>query len=132
VRAWRVGEWVVKRVRLYGADLPCPRNPWTESAEDQCLQFTQGGCQRGRLCPYRHINGTKGLVCKHWLKGLCKNGDDCLFLHLYIEDMMPECYYFQQKGVCNKEDCRFKHLQGDDKRRDCAWYARGFCRNGMP
>jgi Zinc finger C-x8-C-x5-C-x3-H type (and similar) len=31
------------------------------------------------------------IVCKHWLKGLCKKGDVCEFLHEYNIRKMPEC-----------------------------------------
>ena len=30
------------------------------------------------------------IVCKHWLRGLCKKGEDCEFLHVYALDKMPE------------------------------------------
>ena len=36
----------------------------------------------------------KKVVCKHWLRGLCKKGDDtCDFLHRLDRDRMPECWY---------------------------------------
>lgn len=31
------------------------------------------------------------VVCKHWLRGLCKRGDDCDFLHVYDPARMPQC-----------------------------------------
>ena len=31
------------------------------------------------------------VVCKHWLKGLCKKGEACEFLHEYNIRKMPEC-----------------------------------------
>jgi hypothetical protein len=34
----------------------------------------------GTSCPYRHVRGDKTVVCKHWLRGLCKKGDGCEFL----------------------------------------------------
>merc|ERR1712156_584567 len=34
-------------------------------------------------CPFRHVRGDKTIVCKHWLRGLCKKGDGCEFLHEY-------------------------------------------------
>jgi len=38
------------------------------------------------------------VVCKHWLRGLCKKGDLCDYLHEYDEDKMPICqFYFSDK-----------------------------------
>ena len=34
------------------------------------------------------------IVCKHWLRGLCKKGDQCEFLHEYDMSKMPECYFY--------------------------------------
>ena len=47
-------------------------------------------------CEYfrRHIIGEKGVVCKHWLRGLCKKGDECEFLHEYDLTRMPECFFY--------------------------------------
>ena len=53
-------------------------------------------CMRGANCPYRHIVGEKATVCKHWLRGLCKKGDQCEFLHEYDMSKMPECYFYQK------------------------------------
>ena len=36
----------------------------------------------------------KTIVCKHWLRGLCKKGDQCEFLHEYDMSKMPECYFY--------------------------------------
>ena len=38
------------------------------------------------------------VVCKHWLRGLCKKGDDCEFLHKYDMERMPECYFYIKYG----------------------------------
>jgi len=37
-------------------------------------------------------------VCKHWLRGLCKKGDQCEFLHEYDMTKMPECYFYSKFG----------------------------------
>lgn len=37
-------------------------------------------------------------MCKHWLRGLCKKGDDCEFLHEFDMSKMPECYFFSKFG----------------------------------
>lgn len=52
----------------------------------------------GKLCPFRHDHGEQTVVCKHWLRGLCKKGDQCKFLHQYDLTRMPECYFFSKFG----------------------------------
>lgn len=42
----------------------------------------------------RHVRGDRNIVCKHWLRGLCKKGDQCEFLHEYDMTKMPECYFY--------------------------------------
>ena len=37
-------------------------------------------------------------MCKHWLRGLCKKGDQCEFLHEYDMSKMPECYFYARFG----------------------------------
>lgn len=51
------------------------------------------------MCPFRHISGEKTVVCKHWLRGLCKKGDQCEFLHEYDMTKMPECYFYSKFGL---------------------------------
>ena len=70
------------------------------------------------------------VVCKHWLRGLCKKGDNCDYLHKYDPDRMPDCWYFSNFGECNTKDCTFKHARPEDKTSDCPWYGRGFCKHG--
>ena len=70
------------------------------------------------------------VVCKHWLRGLCKKGDDCDFLHKLDQDRMPDCWDFTQFGECGNKECLFKHVQPDEKVDECPWYARGFCKHG--
>ena len=50
------------------------------------------------MCPFHHISGEKTVVCKHWLRGLCKKGDQCEFLHEYDMTKMPECYFYSKFG----------------------------------
>ena len=40
------------------------------------------------------LRPTQTIVCKHWLRGLCKKGDQCEFLHEYDMSKMPECYFY--------------------------------------
>eukprot|EP00039_Didymoeca_costata_P009090 m.120349 g.120349 ORF g.120349 m.120349 type:complete len:489 (+) comp14356_c0_seq4:177-1643(+) len=102
-----------------------------KSCEEECKIWEKTKrCPRGSLCPYRHITGEKSIVCKHWLKGLCKKGDSCEFLHRYDMRRMPECYFWTTFGECHNEECVYLHLDPEMKRRDCLWYARGFCKHG--
>ncbi|MEE6522891.1 hypothetical protein FKM82_021544 [Ascaphus truei] len=82
------------------------------------------------MCPFRHISGEKTVVCKHWLRGLCKKGDQCEFLHEYDMTKMPECYFYSKFGECSNKECPFLHIDPESKIKDCPWYDRGFCKHG--
>ena len=71
------------------------------------------------------------VVCKHWLRGLCKKGDTCDFLHRLDHDRMPECWYFSNFGECGNKECIFLHVRPEEKLTECPWYARGFCKHGQ-
>ena len=87
--------------RLVPADLAdaqiCPRH------------LQPGGCLLGPACLQRHThpaprnfrpptpppaNPHARMVCKHWLRGLCKKGPSCDFMHEYNLRKIPECYNF--------------------------------------
>ncbi|NWH25842.1 CPSF4 factor, partial [Grus americana] len=91
-----------------------------------------GGCVPGPgvRCPFRHVAGEKMVVCKHWLRGLCKKGDGCDFLHEYEATKMPECYFYSKFGECSNKDCPFLHIDAATSTMGCPWYDRGFCRHG--
>ena len=39
------------------------------------------------------------VVCKHWLRGLCKKGEMCDYLHEFDPDKMPICqFFFSEQG----------------------------------
>lgn len=40
------------------------------------------------------------VVCTHWLRGLCKTGDKCRFLHEYDVTRMPICQFFKAGILC--------------------------------
>ncbi|VDP94206.1 unnamed protein product, partial [Echinostoma caproni] len=94
------------------------------------LYFILNQCPLNNQCPLRHIKADRTVVCKHWLRGLCKKGDDCEFLHEYDMTKMPECYFFSKFGECMNKECPFLHIDPATKVQDCPWYDRGFCRNG--
>eukprot|EP00035_Acanthoeca_spectabilis_P024129 m.452459 g.452459 ORF g.452459 m.452459 type:complete len:494 (-) comp20331_c0_seq1:35-1516(-) len=110
-------------------NLPFP--DMDKSCEDLCRTFKRTRrCHREAYCPYRHTVGEKDKVCKHWLRGLCKKGDQCDFLHRYDLSRMPECYFFSTYGECNNDECIFLHIDPEKRKVECPWYARGFCRHG--
>ncbi|KAJ6610074.1 hypothetical protein B0H10DRAFT_1812300 [Mycena sp. CBHHK59/15] len=113
------------------------------------LSLTAAGCPLGPLhCPLRHtlpsiqnFQPPKQLpthprererlstVCKHWLRGLCKKGDACEFLHEYNLRRMPECWWFAKYGYCSAGDeCLYAHPK--ERRVECPDYKRGFCKLG--
>ena len=65
----------LKREHRFGLD---PNRPF-------CKAFREGHCPLGNDCPDKHqiTHSFNNLVCKHWLRGLCKKGDQCEFLHEY-------------------------------------------------
>ncbi|KAH6681049.1 hypothetical protein F5X68DRAFT_211768, partial [Plectosphaerella plurivora] len=68
------------------------------------------------------------LVCKHWLRGLCKKGEHCEFLHEYNLRKMPECNFFTRNGYCsNGEECLYLHIDPQSKLPPCPHYDKGFC-----
>ncbi|CAK7268558.1 RNA-binding component of cleavage and polyadenylation factor [Sporothrix epigloea] len=76
--------------------------------------------------------GFSSLVCKHWLRGLCKKGDGCEFLHEYNLRKMPECNFFVRNGYCsNGDECLYLHIDPRSKLPPCPDYDnRGFCALG--
>uniref|UniRef100_A0A8C3QUC9 Cleavage and polyadenylation specificity factor subunit 4 n=1 Tax=Cyanoderma ruficeps TaxID=181631 RepID=A0A8C3QUC9_9PASS len=73
--------------------------------------------------------GAQPAVCKLWLRGLCKRGDGCDFLH--DGGGTPECYFYSRLGECSDKDCPFLHAAATAAGPvRCPWYDRGFCRHG--
>ncbi|ORZ35768.1 hypothetical protein BCR44DRAFT_35404 [Catenaria anguillulae PL171] len=87
-------------------------------------------CPLGPRCPYKHPASARKVVCKHWLRGLCKKGDGCEFLHEYNMRRMPECWFFSKYGECSNPECEYRHIDPSSKVRECPWFARGFCKHG--
>ncbi|KAL7939118.1 hypothetical protein V8C35DRAFT_990 [Trichoderma chlorosporum] len=105
-----------------------------------CKAFQAGGCPNGTRCAERHVSdgrsrdqqqpsgGLNSLVCKHWLRGLCKKGEHCEFLHEYNLRKMPECNFFMRNGYCsNGEECLYLHVDPLSKLPPCPHYDMGFC-----
>ncbi|PKI85844.1 Yth1p [Malassezia vespertilionis] len=114
-----------------------------DTADKMCPRFAQGSCDRGSACPLRHAvtkpapphnttrDQSRRTVCKHWLRSLCKKGDQCDYLHEYDLRKMPECRFYATFGFCNSADeCLYVHIDPGVKRRECERYERGFCELG--
>jgi cleavage and polyadenylation specificity factor subunit 4 len=108
-----------------------------------CKAFLAGNCPLKSRCPDRHTTpsnttqstrdgggggGFGSLVCKHWLRGLCKKGETCEFLHEYNLRKMPECNFFVRNGYCsNGDECLYLHIDPSSRLPPCPHYERGFC-----
>ncbi|CCC67706.1 hypothetical protein NCAS_0A11480 [Naumovozyma castellii] len=91
-------------------------------------------CPRGNLCPMKHNLGIfqNKIVCKHWLRGLCKKNDQCEFLHEYNLRKMPECVFFSKNGYCTQgAECPYLHIDPQSKIPNCEDYDLGFCPLGQ-
>ncbi|BGP26711.1 cleavage and polyadenylation specificity factor subunit 4 [Rhodotorula toruloides] len=112
-----------------------------------CPDFVRtGSCPKGALCPLRHVqpsplnfqppppipqNAHGRTVCKHWLRGLCKKGTTCEFMHEYHLRKMPECWFFAKYGFCsNGDECMYLHVTDEMRIRECPRYRKGFCPDG--
>ncbi|ODV89864.1 hypothetical protein CANCADRAFT_147751 [Tortispora caseinolytica NRRL Y-17796] len=107
----------------------------TDPNRPVCKFYLTQHCPNGWSCPDRHTipsNVTSSRhVCKHWLRGLCKKGDTCDFLHEYNLRRMPECTYFARSGQCAQGgECLYLHIDPLSKIPECPNYIRGFCRLG--
>ncbi|GAA5995682.1 hypothetical protein JCM5350_006639 [Sporobolomyces pararoseus] len=103
-------------------------------------------CSLGPSCPYRHSTPAPTnfqpkppipqsahgrTVCKHWLRGLCKKGNGCDFMHEYHLRKMPECWFFAKYGFCsNGDECMYLHVTEEMRIRECPNYRKGFCPKG--
>lgn len=46
-----------------------------------CKFFLKGHCRYGRDCKFLHGDAKPHKTCNYFLKGTCRNGPDCKFLH---------------------------------------------------
>ncbi|EAW23473.1 cleavage polyadenylation factor RNA-binding subunit YTH1 [Aspergillus fischeri NRRL 181] len=114
-----------------------------------CKAYSEGHCPLGPACPDRHPTPSRvttstttasglapstthgSLVCKHFLKGLCKKGLKCEYLHEYNLRRMPECQSFSRSGYCpNGDDCLYQHVREQARLPPCENYDQGFCELG--
>ena len=139
----------------------CPQH-LRHLATASSLKDQQPPCQRGPACPLRHAapsalnfapqpaagatsnrhhhhhhhnhhSSHSKTVCKHWLRGLCKKGNSCEFLHEYNLRTMPECWFFGKYGFCsNGDECMYLHVDERMRVLECMDFRRGFCPKGLP
>lgn len=99
------------------------------------------------LCPYRHTipsssnfppppilpshpreREKKTTVCKHYLRNLCKMGDNCEYTHDFNLRTMPICIYYVKIGKCELGgECLYHHPNLNERLVECPDYNRGFC-----
>lgn len=90
-------------------------------------------CPRGTQCPFKHVLPVfyNKIVCKHWLRGLCKKNDQCEYLHEYNLRKMPECVFFAKNGYCTQApECQYLHVDPQARIPPCGDFAAGFCPSG--
>lgn len=56
--------------------LPLPFPGMDKSGAAVCVFHLRGTCTRSSMCPFRHVKPDRTIVCKHWLRGLCKKGEN--------------------------------------------------------
>ena len=69
-----------------------------QRGQNYCLQ---GSSKYGYRNLFDLIRNIEHLIIldspsQHWLRGLCKKGDQCEFLHEYDMSKMPECYFYSR------------------------------------
>ncbi|CAG98156.1 cleavage polyadenylation factor RNA-binding subunit YTH1 [Kluyveromyces lactis] len=90
-------------------------------------------CPNGARCPNKHVLPIfqNKIVCKHWLRGLCKKNDQCEYLHEYNLRKMPECVFFTKNGYCTQSpECQYLHVDHKSQLEECEDYNMGFCPSG--
>ena len=73
------------------------------------MAFFAGVCTKGNMCPYRHAHKKQRVVCKYWYRGMCQNGSECDFLHIYIPSLLPECKFFERDGLSTFSKLKLYH-----------------------
>ncbi|KAK6190876.1 hypothetical protein SNE40_002649 [Patella caerulea] len=79
---------------------------------DDCYFYYYSSCNKGTMCPYRHVPEARGneTSCSLWKAGHCAR-PSCRFRHMEISvdrSSIP-CYWESQPTGCAKPHCPFKH-----------------------
>ena len=80
------------------------------SSDNQLCQLSllPPGCPLGIACPLRHVENlppkeipkNSDIVCRHWLRGMCKLHEACPFLHSYDLRAFSKCYLYTTFKRC--------------------------------
>lgn len=98
-----------------------------------CPYYGTTACPKGRFCRDQHIvpSYSHKIVCRHWLRGLCKLGDQCEYLHELDMSRVVECPQYAAHGKCaNQLECPFRHPTKNKQSECCSAYEKGFCKLG--
>ncbi|GKT32216.1 hypothetical protein ADUPG1_006415 [Aduncisulcus paluster] len=70
----------------------------------------------------------KADVCKHYIKGRCKKGNKCEYIHQLDLARMQKCHFGDE---CTNPRCMYRHIDVDLKYSSaCIAFSQGFCKNG--
>lgn len=98
-----------------------------------CPFYGVSACPKGRFCRDQHIvpSYSHKIVCRHWLRGLCKLGDHCEYLHELDMSRVVECPTLLATGSCPIIlECPFRHPKTQAVFDSCPNYDKGFCKLG--
>ncbi|MBW0494400.1 hypothetical protein O181_034115 [Austropuccinia psidii MF-1] len=112
---------------------PCHLGPQCplRHAHPSTSNFTNPANENQSNNIFNHASLHTKTVCKHWLRGLCKKGASCEFLHEYNLRTMPECWFFGKYGFCsNGDECMYLHVDERMRVLECMDFRRGFCPKG--
>nr|XP_045592610.1 uncharacterized protein LOC123754346 [Procambarus clarkii]XP_045592611.1 uncharacterized protein LOC123754346 [Procambarus clarkii]XP_045592612.1 uncharacterized protein LOC123754346 [Procambarus clarkii]XP_045592613.1 uncharacterized protein LOC123754346 [Procambarus clarkii]XP_045592614.1 uncharacterized protein LOC123754346 [Procambarus clarkii]XP_045592615.1 uncharacterized protein LOC123754346 [Procambarus clarkii] len=123
------------------------RSSQRKQEKEVCRNFLHNRCDRGALCKYYHPRSSSSsrsgpddsgrkrspvrapgddsggrVVCRDFVRNMCKRGDDCRFYHPPSESgsktqhssWLTFCHDFQN-GLCSRSDCRFFHVSKEDE-----------------
>eukprot|EP00826_Nyctotherus_ovalis_P002940 TRINITY_DN10590_c0_g1_i3.p1 TRINITY_DN10590_c0_g1~~TRINITY_DN10590_c0_g1_i3.p1 ORF type:complete len:209 (-),score=66.95 TRINITY_DN10590_c0_g1_i3:133-759(-) len=101
-----------------------------EEIESQLNRYPQSE-ELKKSAEQKPTKTVRQVVCTYWLKGICKKGEECEYLHQNDKEKLPDCPSFAY-GICISGDrCPFRHAERYIyKEKNCPFYDKGFCKNG--
>lgn len=55
-----------------------------------------------------------------------------VFISLIIRFPIVVSRFTDSTAECSNPECMYRHVNPEDKVKECPWYARGFCKHGIP